>query len=139
MDNDVLSDKFEGIINTRFGHDFHKKDSEYGLTTVKLENTACLKTCLKGNKPEIVKHFFPDSNPAKVMGILKAKGVVWWVVIVDFVWMDKLLGDECYCWLCLDGQNIRGWMSHVKGLEIIFLYMQSQLIVNNFFKIELYL
>ena len=76
MDNDVLSDKFEGIINTRFGHDFHKKDSEYGLTTVKLENTACLKTCLKGNKPEVVKHFFPDSNPAKVMGILKAKGVV---------------------------------------------------------------
>ena len=76
MDNDVLSDKFEGIINSRFHNDFQKKDSEYGLTTVKAENTACLKSCVKGNKPDVVRHFFPQSNPAKVMGVLKAKGVV---------------------------------------------------------------
>ena len=59
MDKDVLSDKFEGIINTRFHYDFQKKDSEYGLTTMKAENTACLKSCVKGNKPEVVRHFFP--------------------------------------------------------------------------------
>ena len=76
MDKDVLSNKFEGIINTRFRYDFQKKDSEYGLTTVKAENTACLKSCVKGNKPEVVGHFFPQSNPAKVMAVLKAKGVV---------------------------------------------------------------
>ena len=76
MDNDTLSEKFDAIINSRFHNDFKKKDSEYGVTTVKSENTACLKSCIDGNKQEVVSHFFPDSNLMKVTRVLKAAGVV---------------------------------------------------------------